>query len=562
MPYAQPLKEKLSVLGEATICANSGISEWQICINQITNAVIASGTGSETYFVLSYTSLTLGSIALTVDELKGYSASIQTSLGITIPLLFVFVLVSHHRSAADAGIRIIFVGRFGDWPNGAPVCPTTQRCWVGLRGDYSVPGPSGASARFGVRTCAALPSGKRSQVWLYNVRVAGVALTDFTNELHAQCPEKVDFPVLTINWTDPVFLASWTPVRDRTVPLYGYYNWPLTENLLLNMFAEHPRIAAIVCYAGGSYQQIWIANWLKARYGNFSTKTRFVLASGGGSMYQYDPPIASGGTETGLMAADLLQTGDLRIAADETRHSPDSQLAVAAAGVITGWAQGISPRIDDIDYIREIFTSDPAAATLKRIMDGYHKANAPFGVSVSVGFEIASLGSLDTKDGSIGFLGWLHSQWVDPRLSFDSKDLLWVSSVDVDPTQIWDPLLSFVGLLPADLDVLSTLSGGTKMKIYPHGKVQKAVYVSLRVKCKMTLKVMSISTCASTLTDAFNRNSLLTHKNALSLLSPHSESLLMSIQVCRTYISISNLKLSCAVMSSLQIWSHPCPRSN
>ena len=84
MPYAQPLKEKLSILGEATICANSGISEWQICINQITNAVIASGTGSETYFVLSYASLTYGTIALTVDRLKDYSASIQTSLGISI----------------------------------------------------------------------------------------------------------------------------------------------------------------------------------------------------------------------------------------------------------------------------------------------------------------------------------------------------------------------------------------------------------------------------------------------------------------------------------------------
>ena len=424
-----------------------------------------------------------------------------------------------------------------------------------------VPGPSGASARFGVRTCAALPSGKRSQVWLYRAtgQISVASLTDFTNELHAKCPEKVDFPVLTTNWTDPVFLASWTPVRDRTDRTISI---EMAENLLLNMFAEHPRITAIICYSGGSFQTIWITNWLKARYGNFSTKTRFVVASGGGSMYQYDPPIAFGGTETGLMAADILQTGDLRIAADEARHSPDSQLAVAAVGVISGWAHGISPRLDDINYIREIFTSDPAAATLDRIMAGYHKANAPFGVFVSVGFEIASLGSLNAKDGSIGFLGWLHSQWVDPRLSFDSKDLLWMPSVDVDPTQIWDPLVSFVGLLPADLDVLSTQSGGTNMKIFPHGRVQKAVYVSLRVKCKMTLKVMSISTCASALTNAVNRNSLLTHRNALSLLSPHSESLLMWIQVCPTCISISNLKLSCVVLSSLQIWSHPCPRSN
>lgn len=66
--------------------------------------------------------------------------------------------------------------------------------------------------------------------------------------------------------------------------------------------------------------------------------------------------------------------------------------------------------------------------------------------NVQCGVSIEQLGNVDEKDMSFVFSGWLHSQWIDSRLTSSAADFLWLKSVDVLPGAIWDPLVSIVSL--------------------------------------------------------------------------------------------------------------------
>ena len=71
------------------------------------------------------------------------------------------------------------------------------------------------------------------------------------------------------------------------------------------------------------------------------------------------------------------------------------------------------------------------------MLDGYEKAVAPPGVSVSVAVTLDSLGPLDERHGTFKIAGWLHSQWFDERLVFYPKDILWLKSVEAPLRTLW-----------------------------------------------------------------------------------------------------------------------------
>ncbi len=81
-----------------------------------------------------------------------------------------------------------------------------------------------------------------------------------------------------------------------------------------------------------------------------------------------------------------------------------------------------------------------------------------------MGFEFQQLGDLDEKSMTFAFAGWLHSEWIDPRLTFEKDDLLWLDSVSVNPGTLWDPRVSLIAL-PSTLKVVSPTGGGYQMEV-------------------------------------------------------------------------------------------------
>ena len=87
---------------------------------------------------------------------------------------------------------------------------------------------------------------------------------------------------------------------------------------------------------------------------------------------------------------------------------------------------------------------------------------------------------------SYKFAGWLSSSWVDPRLAFAPRDLLWLNSISVRPGSAWDPYVAIDSRSDSFASVSST-SGGYRVQIFPNGIVKKSTWVSGRVGCSMDL---------------------------------------------------------------------------
>ena len=86
---------------------------------------------------------------------------------------------------------------------------------------------------------------------------------------------------------------------------------------------------------------------------------------------------------------------------------------------------------------------------------------------VTVGMRFETLGDLDEQSSTFAVTGWLHTRWVDPRLTFTKNDLLWLDFIDVPSGKVWDPLVAFQNAMPKTLSFVPEREGGVSIKIYP-----------------------------------------------------------------------------------------------
>ena len=308
--------------------------------------------------------------------------------------------------------------------------------------------------------CSSLATGKQSGVFL-DVGDAWTrdSMEGMASHLNASCRDQIEHPVY------------FPPARRTEGAAFA-----MKRALLAN-----PAITTIVSSSGSRSQTI--AQWLQRRFGNYSTAAQFSV---------YD--IYSTSLKGESVTLSALESGSVVASLNTDEQDPNGHFVTGFLQGIDAWASGVTS-VPNIVTAPRLVAREPGAIILSRILNGYHKSLAPHWhpsvtvgekTSVTVGFTFEHLGEVSEKGMNFKFAGWLHTSWLDPRLTYSSRDLLWLKSVSADSDTVWDPYVAIVAI-PDTVEHVKHTEGGLKMRIHPGGRVTKSVWISARVSCNMDL---------------------------------------------------------------------------
>jgi len=183
-----------------------------------------------------------------------------------------------------------------------------------------------------------------------------------------------------------------------------------------------------------------------------------------------------------------LQDGSIVASGFSGEEDPRSFYIDSFVNTISMWDAGLGIQSTSVSTM--MVTKNPSETVLSQLLETYQSSTAPYvcpsTVHISVSVEIQSLNEVNAKEGTFAFAGWLHSSWLDTRLTYSKQDIHWENWIAIPPGMVWDPYVTILGV-PSSMKAVPSTAGGVQMKIMPGGIVQKSTWVSATIPCAMDL---------------------------------------------------------------------------